>query len=193
MLFYSTRCGHCKQVIDTLAAMNKKNLCQYIAIDGRPRNQLPSFLKSVPTLYLPETKDVVVGTDIYGYIAKPVVARREVPSQENRATPQQQVRNALPNTKGLDENKNTDYAAWSFDQVKGMTEQYTAFTEKPMYSDEQAHFSFLSAESLSMGPIEPKTEQSYSGDKHGRNGDMEGRMKALQKERDSSYQGVVRK
>jgi hypothetical protein len=62
--------------------MNKDSLCRIVAIDGKQRHELPQFLKSVPTLYVPDTKDVYVGKDIYAYIAKPVTSRREVPVQQ---------------------------------------------------------------------------------------------------------------
>ena len=80
ILFYSTRCSHSKQIIDTLTALNKQSLFTLVAIEGKSRAELPPFLKSVPTLYHPDTKDVYVGQDIFGYISKPVAARREVPN-----------------------------------------------------------------------------------------------------------------
>jgi len=79
-LFYSERCPNSKQVIETLKALNKISLYKLIAVESIPRAQIPVFLTAVPTLYNPETKDVVKGKDIYGYIAKPTNARKEIPS-----------------------------------------------------------------------------------------------------------------
>ena len=76
ILFYSTRCSHSQQIIQTLKGLKKESLCRMFSIDGKTRQELPPFLKSVPTLYNPETKDVYIGKDIYAYIAKPVTSRR---------------------------------------------------------------------------------------------------------------------
>ena len=88
ILFVSSRCSNCAKIIETLKQLNKDTLCRMFYIDGKQRHELPAFLKSVPTLYVPESKDVYVGKDIYSYIAKPVVSRREVPvAQAQQAGP----------------------------------------------------------------------------------------------------------
>ena len=65
-LFYSEKCPHSKQIIETLKALNKSSLYKFILVESLPRNQIPQFLKKVPTLYNPESKEVVVGKDIFG-------------------------------------------------------------------------------------------------------------------------------
>lgn len=65
MLFYSTRCTHSQSILRTLDAMQKTSLVKLVSIDGLQRAQLPPFLKSVPTLYLPDTKDTLIGQAIY--------------------------------------------------------------------------------------------------------------------------------
>jgi hypothetical protein len=102
ILFYSSRCAHSKQILDTLKALNKQGLCRMFLIDGKSREELPPFLKSVPTLYVPESKDVYIGKDIYSYIAKPVQSRREIPTAQ---AGQQKATAAAPSG---------DYQAWSF-------------------------------------------------------------------------------
>ena len=79
-LFYSEKCPHSKQIIETLKALNKSSLYKFILVESLPRNQIPPFLKKVPTLYNPESKEVVVGKDIFGYIAKPTNSRKELPT-----------------------------------------------------------------------------------------------------------------
>ena len=55
ILFYSSRCSHSKQILDTLKTLNKQELCRLFPIDGKQRSELPPFLQKVPTLYVPET------------------------------------------------------------------------------------------------------------------------------------------
>jgi hypothetical protein len=62
-LFYSERCPNSKQIIETLKGLNKAGLYKFVLVEGLAREQIPSFLKKVPTLYIPDTKDVIVGKD----------------------------------------------------------------------------------------------------------------------------------
>jgi len=75
-LFYSERCPHSKQIIETLKALNKSGLYKFVLVESLPRNQVPPFLKKVPTLYVPDSKEVIVGKDIFGYISKPTNSRK---------------------------------------------------------------------------------------------------------------------
>ncbi len=65
-LLYSNRCTHARQILQTLDTLNKASLVNAVCVDTVPRHQLPPFLKSVPTLDNPETKDTIVGQAIYG-------------------------------------------------------------------------------------------------------------------------------
>ena len=60
VLFASTRCPNSAKILETLKALNKDTLCRILYIDNYQRSQLPSFLKSVPTLYIPDSKEVYV-------------------------------------------------------------------------------------------------------------------------------------
>jgi hypothetical protein len=181
ILFYSGRCSHSKQIIDTLKALNKESLCRMFLIDGKGRNELPPFLKSVPTLYVPESKDVYVGKDIYSYIAKPVGARREIPT----TTPAQQAV-AQPQ-------KQSDYQAWSFAGAGSFTESYSSWENPGRFTtDDQLQYSFLSGPVATPVKPEPQTKQSYDGDKGGRNDDVASRLEALQKQRDAEFKGITR-
>jgi hypothetical protein len=180
ILFYSTRCSHSQQILSTLKTMNKEGLCRLFPIDGRQRHELPPFLKSVPTLYIPESKDVYVGKDIYAYIAKPVQSRREIPTE----TPAQKaVANPTPTA---------EYQAWSFEGTKGLTESYANWGNPGSFSsDNQLNFSFLNGTAVGGSP-EPKTAQSYDGDKYGRNEDISKRLEEYKKVRESEFKGVER-
>lgn len=181
ILFVSSRCSHSKQILDTLKAMNKESLCRMFLIDGKTRQQLPDFLKSVPTLYVPETKDVYIGKDIYSYIAKPVAARREIPT----TTPAQQAAQAPAASK--------DYQPWSFAGAGGLTEGYSSWDAPGKFaSDDQLNYTFLGAPMGGPAPQEPQTKQSFDGQKEGRNEDVSSRLEQYKKMRDTEFKGIAR-
>jgi hypothetical protein len=182
VLFYSTRDGNSKQIIDTLKALNKQDLCRMIAIESVQRSQLPSFLKSVPTLYLPDTNDIFVGKEIFAYISKPVAARREVPTNATGA----------PGASGQSATTaQGDLESWSFSTAGGFSDSYSSWDGKASTSD-QLFYTFIGAEPVAPGPPEPQTKQSYEGAKDGRNEDVASRLKRLQQARDSEFKGVTR-
>jgi len=149
-------------------------------IDGKQRNELPPFLKSVPTLYVPDTKDVYVGKDIYSYIAKPVTARREVPVASSSS--------AAPSAGG-----GGDFTAWSFEGKKSLTESYSSWQSPTSFSNnDQNQYTFLSGFAGTPSPPEPQTKQSYDGPKTGRNDDITSRMEAMKKARESEFKGIAR-
>jgi len=179
ILFYSNRDGNSKQIVDTLKALNKQNLCRMVEIESVQRSQLPPFLKSVPTLYLPDTKDIYVGKDIFGYISKPVAARREVPNNAPGKTPQ----SATAATGELE--------SWSFGTAGGFSDSYSSWDGSQATGD-QLHYTFLGPETAAAGPPEPQTKQSYDGAKDGRNEDVASRLKRIQQARDNEFKGVTR-
>jgi len=178
ILFYSTRCSHSQQIIETLKAMNKQGLCRMFPIDGKQRHELPAFLKSVPTLYIPDSKDVYIGKDIYSYIAKPVQSRREVPT----ATPAQQQPTAGPK----------DFQAWSFEGKASLTDSYSSWDKSATGGDDQLLYSFLGPLTGGGGAPEPATKQSYDGAKQGRNDDISSRLEQYKKMRDTEFKGIAR-
>jgi len=60
-------------------------------------------------------------------------------------------------------------------------------------ADDQLRYTFIGDGPLAPTQQEPATKQSYDGDKNGRNGDIEARMKELQKQRDNEFGSIVRK
>ena len=182
ILFFSSRCSHSKQIVDTLNTLNKQDLFRMFSIDGKTRDQLPPFLKSVPTLYVPETKDIYTGKDIYGYIAKPVVSRREIPT------------NAPTASQGAPVANNKDYQAWSFSGSGSLTEGYSSWDSPGNFAvDDQLQYSYLNGPVATPPPKpEPQTKQSYDGDKAGRNDDIKKRLEELQKQRDAEFKGISR-
>jgi hypothetical protein len=187
ILFYSSRDSHSKQILDTLKTLNKQDLCRMVSIDNKQRHELPPFLQRVPTLYVPETKDVFVGQAIFGYIAKPVSSRRDlpvtaVPSAVPAATP-----GAVPGASAMG-----SLESWSFGTSGGFSDSYSSWDGKSAATTDQLHYSFLGA-APAPGAPEPVTKQSYDGDKAGRNDDLGSRLEQLQKQRDGEFKGVSRK
>jgi hypothetical protein len=183
LLYVHPRDGNSIKILETLKALNKDSLCRIINIEGKQRHELPSFLKSVPTLYLPDSKDVYVGSAINAYIAKPVTARREVPVQ-------QQSRGGGV-TQGAP--AGGDFQAWSFEGKGSLTESYSSWDRPGQFSStDQLMYTFLGAAPGAPAAPEPATKQSYDGGKAGRNDDVAARMEAMKKARESEFKGVSR-
>ena len=177
ILFVHGRDGNSLKVLETLKQMKKDDLCRIFNIDGKQRHELPEFLKSVPTLYVPQTKDVYIGKDIYAYIAKPVVSRREVPVSTSAGA-------AAPPG---------DVAAWSFSGAGNLTDSYGDWQNPNQFTgDSQLNFSFLGPSLNSPAPSEPATRQSYDGNKQGRNDDISARLEQYKKARDNEFKPISR-
>lgn len=179
-LFYSEKCPNSKQVIETLKALNKLGLYKFVLVDTLQRNQIPAFLTKVPTLYNPETKDVIVGKDIYGYIAKPTNARKELPAKNDTSPASAQTPIG-------------DLNAWGFEGMGRLTESYSSWdTPTSFSSDGNSLYTFLGGSSVT-GPPEPVSQNTISKEKEGTNQDVSARMKQMEKERESEFSGVQRK
>lgn len=183
ILFVSSRCQNCAKIVETLRQLKKEGLCRMYPIDGKQRHELPAFLKSVPTLYVPDSKDVYVGKDIYSYIAKPVTARREVPVQQTGQSGG--VAQGAPAGTG-------EYQAWSFEGKGSLTDSYSSWDKPGQYMGDQNMFSFISGIVGTPAQPEPQTKQSYEGGKQGRNDDISARMEQMKKARDSEFKGISR-
>ena len=187
ILFYSTRCSHSQQIIQTLKGLKKENLCRMFSIDGKQRSELPPFLKTVPTLYNPETKDIYSGKDIYAYIAKPVTSRREVPTQQ-----QSQVAAAQPTGSKLSaQGGNEGIREWSF-AGSGFSDAYSDWSAPTKFVSDELHYTYIGNTQYTPPAPEPETKQSYEGNKEGRNNDLAARMEQMQKQRDAEFAGPVR-
>ena len=182
LLFVHPRDGNSIKILETLKALNKDTLCRIINIEGKQRHELPPFLKSVPTLYCPDSKDIYVGSSINAYIAKPVTARREVPVQQTGSAGG--VAQGAP--------ASGEYQAWSFEGKGSLSEGYSSWTSPGAFSDgDQLKYTFLSGY---VGPAapEPQTKQSFDGNKTGRNDDINARMEQMKKARESEFKGITR-
>jgi glutaredoxin-related protein len=190
-LFYSDQCPNSKQIIETLKALNKTSLYKFVLINREtPRDKIPAFLKAVPTLYVPETKDVIVGKDIYGFIAKPTNARNEKPIKESNS--------AGASVGGAPQASGGDYAAWGF-EGNGLSENYSLWdTPTEFSSSGGSMYTFLDGASQNTGgagmPTDgPTTTNTISKSKTGSNGDIAARMEAMNNQRKSEFGGIERK
>lgn len=193
-LFYSERCPNSKQVIETLKALNKAGLYKFILVESIPRNQIPAFLKAVPTLYIPDTKDVIVGKDIYGYIAKPTNARKEIPAKEGAIQANGQQGRDAPIG---------ELSPWGFEGGGRLTESYSLWDAPTQFATGGGSmYTFLDASTptgmsggnagLSSGDA-PKSENTIAKSKTGANDDVKARMEMMQKQRETEFAGVTRK
>jgi hypothetical protein len=186
-LFYSERCPNCKQIIETLKGLNKASLYKFILVESLPRNQIPAFVTKVPTLYVPDTKDVIVGKDIFGYIAKPTNARKELPTGPPIA--QGGSSSASPG----------EYSPWGFEGNGRMGDAYSMWDnpQQPA-TDGGSMWTFLDAPITTQGgeglrgQPEPTSENTIKS-KTGGNNDVAARMEAMSQQREKEFGGVIRK
>lgn len=191
-LFYSERCPNSKQIIETLKALNKSALYKFILVESLPRNQIPAFLKAVPTLYVPETKDVIVGKDIYGFIAKPTNARNEKPVKESNS--------AGASVGGAPQSPDGNYAAWGFEGSGKLSESYSLWDAPTNFaSDGNSMYTYLDGgvsqnnggAGLPSGGY--STQNTLSKEKSSTNSDIASRMEQMAQQRKSEFGGIDRK
>jgi hypothetical protein len=192
-LFYSKRCANSAQVIETLKALNKSGLYKFIEVETLARDQiskLPFQLTKVPTLYVPTTKEAVVGKDIYGYIAKPTNARNDIPAKQGS------IGNNAPDAPmGV-------LSPWGFEGSGKLTESYASWnTPTSFVSDGNSMYTFLGAAQQMMTggadiPVEkgPNTKNTLNDkSKTGSNDDVKARMEMMQKQRETEFSQIERK
>ena len=187
-LFYSERCPNSKQIIETLKALNKAGLYKFILVETLPRDKIPAFLKKVPTLYVPETKDVIVGKDIYGFIAKPTNSRKEVATKEEGPASSGPI---------------GELSAWGFEGAGNLSESYSLWNAPTQFASEGGSmYTFLGGtSSLTEGaggaglPSEggPVTKNTIDKTKSATNADVMSRMEQMTNQRKSEFGTVEKK
>lgn len=184
-LFYSDRCPNSNQIIETLKGLNKAGLYKFVKVESLAREQIPAFLKKVPTLYVPETKDVLVGRDeIIGFIAKPTNSRKELPTkQESIATGGSSA--AAPG----------EYSPWGFEGTGKLGESYSLWDAPTQFaSNGGSLYTFLDGSSqMATAAPAPVTENTMGGSKTTSNSDVSSRLEAITKQRENEFGGVSRK
>ena len=186
-LFYSERCAKSKQILETLKGLNKTGLYKLVPVESLARNQIPSFLTKVPTMYVPDTKEVVVGNDIYGFVAKPTNARKELPTKESIQTG------------GSSQQIAGDISAWGFEGKGNLTETYsswdnpTAFTAAggSMYTFLDQPITMQGGDGLRATGKSVDSENTIKS-KTGANDDVKARMAAMEEQRKKEFGGISR-
>jgi hypothetical protein len=188
--FYSNRCSNCAQIIETLKGLNKSGLYKFILIESLQRNQIPSFLTKVPTLYIPDTKEVIVGkNEIFGYIAKPTNARNELPTKSADA----------PIAQGGSSQAIGDISAWGFEGKGSLTEHYSSWDNPTAFTSEAGSmYTFLNEPIVNQGgaglPAGKQVESENTiKSKTGSNDDVAARMAAMEEQRKKEFGTVSRK
>ena len=75
-LFYSNQCQHSKRLLLQIQKTAIVNNMQLINIDN-PQVQLPNFVQSVPTLYLPTKRQVLTDTHLFTWFEEELSKERE--------------------------------------------------------------------------------------------------------------------
>ena len=174
-LFVSERCPNSKQILETLKGLNKMGLYRVVQIESLNRAQIQSmpFLTKVPTLYHPETKDVVVGKDIFGYISKPTNSRNELPTKQAVA-----AQSATP-----------DIMAWGFQGTGALSEAYSDWNAPTNFSsDGNSMYTFLGGTMAGSSAPAPTTQNTIDGTSK----DVSARLEALQAQRKNEFGGITR-
>jgi len=180
-LFYSERCPHSKQIIETLKGLNKAGLYKFVLVEQLAPNQMPAFLKKVPTLYVPDSKEVLIGKDIFGYISKPTNSRKELPTKGTDGAPT----GAAPTG---------DVSAWGFEGSGRLSESYSMWeTPTNFASDGNSLYTFLgeSIKSPELARDVTKSENTTKT-KEGSTEDIGARLEALQNQRKNEFSGISR-
>lgn len=187
--FYSNKCANCSQVIETLKGLNKAGLYKFILVESLPRDQIPSFLKKVPTLYIPETKEVIVGkTEIFAQIAKPTNARKELPNKQPVASG------------GASEQIIGDISAWGFEGTGSLTEHYSSWDSPTSFTATGGSMYTFLNEPVGQSPSPAGmpssggvTSENTVKSKTGANDDVAARMAAMEEQRKKEFGGISRK
>jgi hypothetical protein len=177
ILFYSDKCANSKEVVGTIQALNKASLFRCVDVVTTPRQFLPADLKSVPSLFFPQSKQMMVGkANIFAHLSKPVESRREIPAP--RAPPTQPAEPMF----------------WSFNE-SALTTGYSSFDGQTKLPDDQLRYSYLDGEIRTSGQdiVAPSgTVDGEGGSKTGRNNDVTSRMESMQAVREAEFKPAAR-
>jgi hypothetical protein len=83
-LFYSNQCQHSKRLLLQIQKTNIINNMQMVNIDN-PQVQLPNFVQSVPTLYLPGKRQVLTDTHLFQWFEEELQKEAESASKVKMA------------------------------------------------------------------------------------------------------------
>ena len=182
-LFYSDRDPNSKQIIETLKALNKAGLYKFIDALTLQPTQRPAWLTKVPTLYIPDTKEVIIGKDIFGYIAKPTNSRKELPTkpEQGGSNPQNQIGELSP---------------WGFEGRGMIGESYSMWDNPTQFANTEGSslYTFLGDVVTSVTGSEPTSKNTHDDkSKSSSNSDVGKRMEQMMDQRKTEFGSIDRK
>lgn len=108
VLFYSNHCAHCKVLLQELRQTPLFNRVNLSCVDTLPRQNLPSFLKSVPTLVSSPPMQVITGDDVFRWFQQQMYEMKE-----QRQMEQMNVNQIVPQTtNNLNSAPSSEPSAW---------------------------------------------------------------------------------
>jgi len=66
VVYYSTKCNHCRELMEFVIAKNLKDNFTSVCIDDKKRNEIPMVIDRVPTII--HNNKVIVDEQLFGYV-----------------------------------------------------------------------------------------------------------------------------
>lgn len=162
MLFVSRYCPHSKQFLDIFETHEISKTFEIYFIEDNIDN-LPSFVKSVPTLHIPILEKPLVGSDSFAWLKK---ITKDI-SIDVKETPIQKVENIVEENKGIKDFDNTMSGGYSDD-----------FSFIHNENPQKHSFEFLD--------VQEKLKPQISNIKNNTDDDLSKRLEQLQQERSNN-------
>tara|TARA_Y100000389_G_scaffold136015_2_gene133536 strand:+ start:1398 stop:2033 length:636 start_codon:yes stop_codon:yes gene_type:complete len=113
ILFYSSYCNHCKEVINELSNSPLAKSIKYICTDSKSvRGKIPKFIKTVPTLIVGQSDQVLVGKKIIDWV--------KFNSQTNIGPMEQKQ-----NKNDINPHQVNDPGAWHVNEMNSFSDMYS--------------------------------------------------------------------
>ena len=81
-LFFSNYCQHCKELLIKINNFNLKESLNFTCVDQNRQN-LPAFVKSVPSLIIPTENKMLSGDDVFNWVNNEVSKKTENKNNQN--------------------------------------------------------------------------------------------------------------
>lgn len=172
ILFYSKKCQNCEKLAKYIVQSNAGNLLRYACIDDpNVRRGIPPGIKSVPTIFNPQTGETYSGTSAFKlieqYFASQVRKSMQESQQSNQTRespklpariPQNAEAKLQPQQKQQQQQEDDDILPFSTEMCSG--EECYSFIgqENPL----ERNFEFLNPDQalkFSVDPMKPKNKQ----------------------------------
>ena len=132
---------------------------------------------------MPDSKEVIVGKDIFGYISKPTNSRKELPTKSEGGA-----------ATGSSAAFTGDVSAWGFEGSGRLSEAFSSWdTPTSFSSDGNSLYTFLgeTTKSAELSRDVTKSENTIKS-KTGSNDDVSSRLEMLQNQRKNEFSGISR-